>query len=241
MATPQSAARPEATAALSDEALVEINRLWTIVRAFSNLAHDVNNALQVVSGSAELLASGDLDQVARRRVEAVRTKAAEAATAIGQLLSYARDDGAPTARAADVTTLVQTAVAMRSATLGRARIAVTVDQSTREPCRVTADRNSILQLLLNLLLHAEEMLQSGGGGQIAVRTGREAAGVVVAVEARPSGPGREGQASLSEVTAMTTGTELWTASRLAGDARGLLEVTSSGATGVMLKLTLPVA
>ena len=241
MGTPGDVARPSNVAALSDESLVEINRLWTIVCGFSNLAHDVNNSLQVISGSAELLAGGELDAPARRRVDAVRSKAAEAATAIDRLLSYARDEEAPTARAADVTSLVEIAVAMRLATLGRARIAVTVERSPHEPCRVTADRNSILQLLLNLLLHAEEMLRLGGGGRIAVWTGRDAAGVVVAVEARPSGQPREGQAPSSEATAMTAGAQLRAASLLAGAASGLLEVTSSGTAGVMLKLTLPFA
>ena len=102
---------------------------------------------------------------------------------------------------------------------------------------MTADRNAILQLLLNLLLHVEETLRLGGGGRIAVRIGRDRASVVVAVEARPSGPWRQGQASSSEAAAMTTGAQLWTASRLAGAARGLLEVMPAGAAGVMLTLT----
>ena len=238
-ATSRDGAAPSSVPALSDDSLIEINRLWTIARAFSNVAHEINNALQVVSGNAELLAGGDLDAAMRRRVEGVRAKAADAAAAINRLLAYAGDEAA-SSLPFDLKALVDTAVAMRAATLGRARILVTVHQPTDEPRRVAADRQSILQMLLNVLLCAEETLRARGGGRIAVRIGGDPAGFVVLVEARSSGQRFEGDASSSsEVTAMTSGAQLWVASRLAGGAHGSLEAVPMEDAGVTLRLTLP--
>lgn len=89
------ASRPALAAGLPDDALQEINRLWTIVRVFSNTAHDVNNALQVIAGSAELLEARDLDSAVRRRVETIRVEAAKAAITINRLLTYARSGALP--------------------------------------------------------------------------------------------------------------------------------------------------
>ena len=63
--------RPAVTKGLPDEALQEVNRLWTIARAFSNTAHDVNNALQVIAGSAELIEARELDPALRDRKSVV--------------------------------------------------------------------------------------------------------------------------------------------------------------------------
>src|SRR3954469_2425921 len=124
--------RPALAAGVADEALEEINRLWTIVRAFSNAAHDVNNDLQVIAGNAELLAGRELDPTVRRRVQAIREQAVAPPPTFNRPLSYSRSDPAAPA-AVDACQVLAEAVAMRRSSLHRARIAVTSEPAP-QPC-----------------------------------------------------------------------------------------------------------
>src|SRR5437868_2293054 len=118
--------RPEATKPIPDEGLEAINRLWTLSRAFSNVAHDLNNALQVISGNAELLDAPDVEPAVRRRVDAIRSEAARAATVLNQFLTYARSTPADLG-SIDVAELVGTAVVLRAASARRLRINISTE------------------------------------------------------------------------------------------------------------------
>jgi signal transduction histidine kinase len=140
---------------LTDDALEEVNRWWTVARAFSNTAHAVNNALQVVSGNAELLESaGGLDPAALRRVHAIHTQAGRAAVSVEGLLAYARATSQSPA-ALDLARILDAVVEMRSHSLSRARIIVEVSRPDDGSCIVWAPAGKLVQLLLNLLLMVE--------------------------------------------------------------------------------------
>src|SRR5262245_48991949 len=133
--------RPDATNAVPDTAtLVEVNRLWTVVRALTNTVHDVNNALQVISGSVELLDDHDFDPVIRRRLEAIRAEAAKAAVAVNRLLTYARAQPLPV-RAVSLDGLVRSVVEMRLASTGRRRIVMSIDRASDTSCLALVDEN----------------------------------------------------------------------------------------------------
>lgn len=153
--------RDQWTAALEvlpDSALEELNRFWTIARAFTNTAHAVNNSLQVIGGRAELLqASAGLPTDLLPGVQAIGGQSAKAAAAINDLLGYCRGAEGQ-GRTDDVAALMDAAVAMRSHSLGRARILVDVNRPAGEPHRVAVGQRELLQLLLNLLLMAEAAL-----------------------------------------------------------------------------------
>ena len=153
-----AAVRPAPAANLSDEALEEVNRLWTIVRAFSNAAHDVNNDLQVIGGSAELLERRELDPAVRRRVEAIREQAVAAAATINRLLAYSRAEPAAPGPI-ELSQVVTAAVAMRRSSLSRARIGIDVE-SVPEPCWAVADGGGPAPGLLDILLAAEAMAKA---------------------------------------------------------------------------------
>ena len=137
------------------------------MRAFSNAAHDVNNDLQVIGGSAELLERRDLEPAVRRRVQAIREQAAAAAATINRLLAYSRaEPGTP--GPIDVSQVVSAAVAMRRASLSRARIAIDV-ASVPEPCWAVADGGRTLQALLDVLLAAEAMARHRPNARVLLR------------------------------------------------------------------------
>lgn len=234
---PTSFDRPP-TAALPDDALQEVNRLWTIVRAFSNMAHEVNNALQVISGSAELLEGRNLDPQIQRRVSAIRVHAGTAAARIDELLSYSRDTAAAPARI-DMAPLVELAVSMRTGTLNRAQIILKTERSDAAPYWVVADHKSTLQMLLDLLLATEEELKWRRHGRIVVRLQRQAAAVAMVITATADEsagaeePTRVAPRS-SPIDAITTDAQLWVASRLAALQRANLSILRGDASSVAI-------
>jgi signal transduction histidine kinase len=234
--------RPALTEGLPDESLQEINRLWTIVRAFSNAAHDVNNALQVIAGSAELVESRELDPLFRRRVESIRVQAGRAAATIERLALYSRDS--PETRGpTDLALLVESAVSLRAFALGRARITVVVERSDANPYWVAVECNRTLQALLNVLLSAEAAIRLGTHGRIGVRLDRQGPVVCLSVTAAA-----EGEAEASEsapntsrspaVAAVTTDIEAWAAAYLVTAQRGSLDRMTDG-SGLTITVTLP--
>jgi signal transduction histidine kinase len=235
--------RPAAAQGLPDEALREVNRLWTIVRAFSNAAHDVNNALQVIAGSAELIEAREIDPVLRRRVEAIRAQAGRAASSIDRLLSYSRGSGEGR-RTVDVSPVLDSAVAMRSFALGRARIQITVERVAAEPFWAVIDRNRTLQAFLDMLLWAEEMVRTHGNGRIRVHLDRDAHSISLSVTAirDESGNGEEpvGVDRTAAIAAVTTDAQIWAAAQLVAADKGTLFVSETGESAT-LKVSLPAA
>ena len=226
MTTPPESKWPVLTAALPADALEEVNRLWTIVRAFSNTAHDVNNALQVVSGSAELLAARDADPVVQRRAAAIRVQAGRAAETIERLLAYSCED-AGDARPVELSALVDAAVAMRAFTLQRTRIGIEVERAGTAPHLVAADRRKTLQLLLNLLLCGEEAIAAMDDRRIHVHLRRQGHSVSVIVTTTGKPPREGGRASLADApkaAAVAKGSQLLIAARLARSQGGTLDV-----------------
>jgi C4-dicarboxylate-specific signal transduction histidine kinase len=152
-----------------------VNRWWTVARAFSNTAHGVNNALQVVSGNAELLESADgMAPAVLKRVQAIRAQSGRAATSIDGLLSYARGMAQPPSTI-DLGRVLDSALEMRAHSLSRARITVAMTRPEEGSCLLVAPPGKLLQLMLNLLLMIEAEL-----------SGRPDARIGIAVERVPS-------------------------------------------------------
>lgn len=233
-------ARPPLAGRVPDATLTEINRLWTIVRAFSNTAHDVNNALQVIAGSAELLEARELDPAVRRRVETIRAEAARAATTINRLLTYAR--GEPVAsQVIDLWPVVEGAVAMRAASASRHRIVLALDRpeaSDRKPCWARVDLGRTTQALLDLLLAAEDVVARRRGARIAVGLDGSADGIQVRIAASCDEEISGGQVDADDRLALTAHAQMWAAASLATAQAGSLQIELGG-KGRILTLTLP--
>lgn len=218
--------RPSEARGLADETLAELNRLWTIVRVFSNTAHDVNNALQVIAGNAELLEARELDPAILRRVDVMRIESGKAAASINQLLSFAR---APrqSVQVLDVWPLLDVAVTMRLASLGRGRVTLAIDRSAVTPAWIKGESTRVLQALVNLLLVAEDQVAGRAKAQIAVAVVHAA--VWTAVRVTPSCDSQntaraDGEEGLLATEGVTRAAQLWTAGYLAAEGEGVLQV-----------------
>ena len=172
---------------LDGEQLAQINRLTTIARFVSGLAHELNNSLQVMSGLVELLADRtDLPADAAVRIQKIGGQADRANSVIRQVLAYTRD-GVIEVAAIDLAATADRAMALRRYQLGRNGVAIHWDRQAGQTFRVKGDERQLQQLVLNLLLNAEEALQGQPDRQLRMTLNRAPGRVSLSVE--DSGPG----------------------------------------------------
>ena len=141
---------------LTPDQLGQINRLATSARMVAGLAHELNNTLQVVSGLVELL--GDRDDIpadALARIAKIGGQAEKATQAVRQVLTYTRDLS-PEKGNVNLAAVAERALALRRYNLGRAGISVTT--AFGAPVAIRGEDRMMLQVLLNLVLNAEEAL-----------------------------------------------------------------------------------
>ncbi len=168
------------------EQLIHSERLSAVGQLVSGVAHELNNPLQSVVGFAELLLDKERREGARQDLEQIKCEAMRAARTVRNLLSFVRR--APAGRKREsVNEIVQAALALRSYELSTANVTIEEDYANDLP-PVWVNREEIQQVLLNLLLNAEQaMLNHRGRGTLRVRT--SAADGHVHVEVADDGPG----------------------------------------------------
>lgn len=158
--------------------LERANRLALIARVVSSTIHDVNNALQVIGGSAELLemAAGASEAVLRRG-QTIGTQAKRASGLLNDLGAFVRDTRDRPERIGLHAVAAQ-AVAMRQYSLSKLRVATAIDG---DEVMVEVNPRELLQVLLNLVINAEQALARTPEAQLRISVWREGseAGVVV--------------------------------------------------------------
>ena len=167
-------------AALNTSQLRQINRLATTARMVASLAHELNNSLQVVSGLVALLGDRtDLPADAAARIQKIGGQADKASAAIHLVVAYTRDLG-PETGAVNLSALAEQALSLRRYNLGRAGIAATASVPP-DPVVVTGDGRALLQVLLNLVINAEEALANQPQRQLRILLERVNGGIRMAV------------------------------------------------------------
>lgn len=231
------------TADLSPDDLVTLNRLTTIARVLAGTAHDVNNALQIISGSAEILAASDTSDGARRAVTRIEAQAARAAAAMHAVMQFARDRGEAVVRVS-LREVVTQAVALRQFQLRRAGIALDYDAAAQPSADIHGRPGPLLQVVLNVIMNAEQAVQGRADGRIRVEVTAAADTAQVVVSDNGAGVEPAMQARLFEPFATTrpvadaVGLGL-TAARLIARAHGGDLTVATAGPGCRVTLTLP--
>lgn len=225
------------------EQLVHSERLEAVGDLIAGVAHEINNPLQTIIGSVELLMEERCDEGTRRDLQIVRREATRAAQIVRNLISFVRRGG--TARApADLNQLVQATAEMREFHLQQRDIALHMDLAPM-PLDVLANREEIQQLVLNLLMNAEQaILSEAESGAITLRT--FPAGEFHAFEISDTGPGvpEDNRGRIFEPFFTTrpvgegTGLGLAISHGIAASHGGSLEL-QPGKKGATFRLTLP--
>jgi two-component system NtrC family sensor kinase len=148
--------------------LVTLNRAATVARLLAGVTHEVNNALHVISGTAELMEENPAaaDAVARGAGR-IRSQTARAASAIAEVLAFARDN--PDARGrVNVREIAARSVALRKFSIGRAGLSIAFEAPESPGFIADGSRVLLQQAVLNLIANAEQALAGQRGGAITV-------------------------------------------------------------------------
>jgi C4-dicarboxylate-specific signal transduction histidine kinase len=179
--------------------LERANRLAIVARLLESTIHEANNALQVISGQAELLAArassnragAQLSEMVAQRAGSIGVKARSAAVTLQAMRTFAQHDTAETTRVS-LPLVAEDAVAMRRHALNGLRIEVAIEPAAGD-LFVLASHRPIMQIVLNLILNAEQALRGRPEGRLFLRTRRDDTVAVLIVE--DNGPGYKGPGS----------------------------------------------
>ncbi len=168
--------------------LVQAERMAALGRTMADVAHELRNPLATILSWAERLADRRLDPAATRGVEAILASATSASRIVKQLLQTATKRQT-TRRLVDLNELVWDTLALRAHEQRGMNISVVTSLGDALP-GVLVDAHQIQQVLLNLVVNAEQaMSASHGRGTLRLRTYRTAERGMVAIEVSDDGPG----------------------------------------------------
>jgi signal transduction histidine kinase len=223
-----------------------LNRLSTIARLVAGAAHEVNNALQVIGGSAELLQNRtDLPEPVQKTLTRIRDQAARAASAMTGVVALSRAQPDAGSYLVDMCDVATRAVDLRRYSIGRADLTVQLNVPSA-PLLVNGHRLHLLQVALNLIQNAEQALAPSRAGRIAVDVAEDGDHVVLRVSDDGPGipPGDAERIFQPFVTSSprpeSTGLGLPVAREIARAHRGSLELEKVPA-GASFRLRVPKA
>jgi C4-dicarboxylate-specific signal transduction histidine kinase len=235
MTDPIEAAAPVTTErAFSTADLAYINRMTTTGMVLPSVAHEVNNSLQVIAGMVEILGlRGQLPPEVSDKVQKIAVQATKAAGHLRELVAFARRDGV--SPKVELKAAVERALALRRYYLTRGRVVVSVEAPADESLVVRADSQHVVQVLVNLVINAEESVAKHDVRTVRVRVWRS--GGAAHVEFLDSGPGfdaaiepRVGEAFLTNKPTGSAGLGLVVAKRLVEADGGSLAIVPMPAT-----------
>jgi two-component system, NtrC family, C4-dicarboxylate transport sensor histidine kinase DctB len=172
---------------LAPDDLISLNRLTTVARTLVGTAHALNNALQVIAGSAELLTQQkDLGDGSRRAVDRIQQQTARAAETLSELMQFARDAQNTRGQLA-LRAIAAKAVSLRAFSARRAGLTLSFDTPDAVSGTVHGRPGQLLQVVLNLIMNAEQALAGRPGGTIAITLSESADCVNLTVT--DNGPG----------------------------------------------------
>src|SRR6185436_5556357 len=168
--------------------LLQAEKMAALGQTVSGVAHELNNPLATILSWAERLSERSLDEPVRRGLETILSEAERAARIVRSLLTFARKR--QTTRAmVDVNQVARETLALRAYEQRLTNITV-IDALASGLPQVFADGHQVQQVLLNLIINAEQaMLSENGRGVLVVRTWHDAAQEMVVLEINDDGPG----------------------------------------------------
>jgi len=227
----------------SEETLIGLNRLATVARLLSGAIHDVNNALQVISGTVELIESRpDVPPSMREALARLRAQSSRAAGTLTEVQLFTRAERGGR-QPLNLRELAEQSLALRDFAIRRARLTARLEVDGTVPFVALGNRGDLQQALLNMIINAERAL-AGQTGHIVVQLAREEDSVVVRVMDEGSGvtvlpPERAFEPFVTTCEPFEfAGLGLWAARRIAEQHGGTLTLEASS-NGAVFAMRLP--
>src|SRR5262249_38845956 len=227
--------------------LLQAEKMAALGQTISGVAHELNNPLATILSWAERLAERPLDDTCRRGADVILAESDRAARIVRNLLTFARKRQSTRAMI-DVNQTIRETLALRADEHRLQNIRVVEALASGLP-DVFADGHQIQQVLLNLVINAEQaMVSAAGRGSLLVRSSHDVARQAVVIEVTDDGPGipEELRSRIFEPFFTTkdvgkgTGLGLTVAYAIMQEHGGRMRVESNAGSGASFIVELPV-
>jgi two-component system NtrC family sensor kinase len=217
-------------------------------QTMSGVAHELNNPLGSILTWAERLARKPAAEPVRQGLEIILHEAERAARIVRHLLTFARKRHT-TRTTVDVNQVVSDTLALRQHEQRLANVTVVNGLAAGLP-NVFADPHQLQQVVLNLVINAEQaMVSTHGRGTLVARSWHEADREVVLIEIADDGPGMPEDVLpkifdpffTTKEVGKGTGLGLTVAYAIIEEHGGRIAVTSPPGEGASFRIELPTA
>ena len=223
------------------EQLRHADRLSTVGRLASGIAHELGTPLNVIIGRAQMLEAGVAPDKAVAYGQIIARQGERMSTIVRQLLDFSRRRP-PNTQATELKDLVEKTVTLLRAAARKRGVALELDASEVE---ATVDRLQMDQVITNLVMNAIQAC--GEGDVVTVSTGVDRASECAFVRVMDTGVGvaREIQDQIFDPFFTTkdigegTGLGLAVAHGIVSDHAGRIEVESLPGAGATFTVYLP--
>ena len=168
--------------------MLQAEKMAALGQTISGVAHELNNPLATILSWAERLSERQVDDKTKQGLEVILGESERAARIVRNLLTFARKR--QTTRAmVEINQVVRETLALRAYEQKVSNIQVVEALATGLP-DVFADSHQIKQVLLNLLINAEQAcIGANGKGTIVIRTSHDNDRGSLILEVSDDGPG----------------------------------------------------
>jgi two-component system cell cycle sensor histidine kinase/response regulator CckA len=228
--------------------LLQAEKLAALGQTISGVAHELNNPLATILTWAERLSQRPVDDKTKRGLETILSESERAAKIVRNLLTFARKRQSTRAMV-DLNHVVRETLALRSYEQRITNITI-VDALAAGLPQVFADAHQVQQVLLNLMINAEQaMLTANGRGTLVVRSWHDVEREAVVLEINDDGPGiaEELQPKIFDPFFTTkevgkgTGLGLTVAYAIVQEHGGRIRLASNSGSGASFYVELPVS
>jgi signal transduction histidine kinase len=167
--------------------MMQKEKLAVLGQTIAGVTHELNNPLTSILGHAELLGERIHDEGMRADLERLISDAQRAAQVVRNMLTFARQRK-PELAAVEAESLIREAVAFRQRSLERSKVELTLDLPSELPA-VRAETFQLQQVLVNLLVNAEQALMEARIATPRICVSARAKGGWVRILVADNGPG----------------------------------------------------
>jgi PAS domain S-box-containing protein len=226
-----------------EQQLFESEKLAAIGRLAASIAHEVNNPLEAIKNALYLMQSGTEGDKNTRFLEIARKETERVSHIIRQMLGFARRSGE--VDWVDVNQLLEETLVLLEKKLKQSKIRVVRTLDADLP-KIRARADQMRQVLLNLLINAQQAIP--GEGEISVATSRlhQALQPSILVQISDSGVGiaEDDLTRIFEPFFSTgkkgTGLGLWVTHDIVRQHGGRIDVTSEQGRGTTFNIILQI-